>query len=401
MSIKRYFAAFAFAFVISFYWVGKLPSNFSGIYLPDFSFIFFLFLAFAGLLQMFLSKISLRRDELFFSILLVSVPLYGNMAEYIFGATASPNWSAYVDVDRLDVNNLLGFRSFILSVVIFLFSARYLASLLNTKLFLIALLVGSMPHILWGVAQVMYVFNPRLIDILPIKVGQECNIDFCLNIVRATGLMGDPFAFSWLFLVIGLSFVLISKSQVKLIVAIIVSFLSISRSFILASIPLLIFSIISRKMILFASLFVFSCFVLLVGYNALELLSVRFDGDISKESRLATNSLAIHEMLNGNLMGVGFSHSYFTDSTVASLLLSSGLPGLLSYFGAWFFFFRSFWVISGKRIEIILFGAAFVVSSLLVGSVEAQPGLFVLFVLYWFSLFALQRSQKLTSRRLP
>lgn len=382
--VRANLVATALVLIIAFYWVGKSPANFRGVSLPDFSFILIMFFAVAGFVQIIKARQGYKLSEILFPVMLVLVPVFGNIAELVLNAKPSSLWSGYIDYSLLDENNWMGFRSPIISAITFAFAARFLAIYLSEKMFVMSLLIGAIPHLIWGVAQFLYLFVPSLLESLPILVGEQVGSDFNLKIVRASGLMLNAFPFAWFFVVLGVSLTLVSRTQGTVITSILLSALSISRAFIAASMPLLLYSLAKGRRSVLA---VFVVLTLVAGIyfgSDLELiLDKRLDGDVSSQSRFETNMLSINEIVRGNYFGVGYSHGFFTDSTAASLLLSSGIPGVIFYFLAWTLFFRQLWIVSGYRTEVLFFGMIFFVCSLLVGSVEAQPGLLVLFVLYW------------------
>jgi hypothetical protein len=382
--IRAIIVASSLILIVALYWVGKSPANFRGASLPDFSFILIMFFSVLGLYQIFKERQGHELSELLFPFMLVLVPLFGNIADFILNAKPSSLWVDYIDYSLLDVNNWMGFRSPIISAVTFAFAARYIANCLSEKLFVISLIFGALPHLIWGAAQFLYLFAPSLLESLPILVGEQVGSDFNLIIVRASGLMLNAFPFAWFFVVLGVSLKLVSRTQGAVIISILISALSISRAFIVATMPLLLYSLAKGR----RSVLAFFVALTLVtgiyfGSDLALILDKRLDGDISSQSRFATNMLSINEIVGGNYLGVGYSHAFYTDSTAASLLLSSGIPGIFLYFLAWFLFFRRLWIVSGYEIEVLFFGMIFFLCSLLVGSVEAQPGLLILFVLYW------------------
>ncbi|MEY3788052.1 MAG: hypothetical protein RLZ75_2259 [Pseudomonadota bacterium] len=382
--IKEYYAATAFTFIIIFYWVGKASERFLGINIPDVSFILILIFAVAGIFQMIITRRGLNVNELLFLILLISTPIFGNLAEIILNAQPSSAWIGYIDYKSLTVNNWSGFRSPILSSMIFIFSAKYLASCLNEKKFIVALFIGATPHFIWGIAQFLYMYIPFLLEYLPILVGGENQGNFNLNIVRATGLMTDPFAFSWFFYTVSLSLALISRSYRAAMVSMLISMMSISRSLMLSFAPLFLYFLTKYKKNSLLTFLGLIFFIAIYFGNEIQLIfDKRIEGDISFQSRYETNLLSLEEIVRGNFFGVGFSFGVYTDSTVATLLFTSGIPGLIFYFSAWFLFYRQFWIISGLQKEVLFFGLGFFINSFLVGTVEAQPGMLVIFVLYW------------------
>lgn len=382
--VKANIVATALTLIIALYWVGKSPANFRGVSLPDFSFILIMFFSVAGLVQIFKSHQGYKLTEILFPFMLILVPLFGNIAEFVLNAKPSSSWAGYIDNTLLDVNNLMGFRSPIISVITFTLAARYIANCLSEKMFVMCLLIGAVPHLIWGVAQFLYLFVPSLLESLPILVGEQVGSNFNLIIVRASGLMLNAFPFAWFFIVLGVSLTLVARTRSAVIISILISTLSISRSFIVASMPLLFYSLAKGRR---SVVLVFVALTMVTGIyfgSDLELiLDKRLDGDVSSDSRFETNMLSINEIVRGNYFGVGYSHAFYTDSTAASLLLSSGIPGIFLYFLAWLLFFRLLWIVSGYKTEVLFFGMTFFICSLLVGSVEAQPGLLVLFILYW------------------
>jgi hypothetical protein len=343
-----------------------------------------MFFSMAGLFQMFKARQGYKWSELLFPFMLVLVPLFGNIAEFALNAKPSSLWFDYIDYSLFEVNNWAGFRSPIICAITFTFAARYIANCLSEKIFAISLLVGALPHLIWGVAQFLYLFIPSFLESLPILVGEQVGSSFNLIIVRASGLMLNAFPFAWFFVVLGISLTLVSRTQGTVIISILISTLSISRAFIVATMPLLFYNLAKGK----RSVVVFFVALTLVtgiyfGSDIEFILDKRLDGDVSSQSRFATNMLSINEIVGGNYLGVGYSHAFYTDSTAASMLLSSGIPGIFLYFLAWLLFFRRLWVVSDYKTEVLFFGLIFFLCSLLVGSVEAQPGLLILFVLYW------------------
>jgi hypothetical protein len=382
--VRALIVATSLILIIAFYWVGKSPANFRGMSLPDFAFILIIFFSVLGLYQIFKERQGYEFSEILFPFMLVLVPLFGNIADFILNAKPSSLWLNYIDYNLLDVNNWMGFRSPIISAIIFAFAARYIANCLSEKLFAISLIFGALPHLIWGAAQFLYLFIPFFLESLPILVGEQVDGNFNLIIVRASGLMLNAFPFAWFFVVLGVSLKLVSRTHGAVVISILISSLSISRAFIVATMPLLLYSLAKgrRSVIVF-----FVVLTLVIGiYFGSDLgfiLDKRLDGDVSSQSRFATNMLGINEIVNGNYLGVGYSHAFYTDSTAASLLLNSGIPGIFLYFLGWFLFFRRLWIVSGYEAVVKFFGVIFFLCSLLVGSVEAQPGLLILFVLYW------------------
>jgi hypothetical protein len=114
-----------------------------------------------------------------------------------------------------------------------------------------------------------------------------------------------------------------------------------------------------------------------------ELVAFRFKFDISLVTRLDALLLVFHELEAGNWWGIGWEHSYYTDNTYATLLLNSGFLGLVFFVLAWGCFFQSMANFAKDRLEVLLFAFMFFAVSFLVETVAMQPGLSLLFVLYW------------------
>jgi hypothetical protein len=137
--------------------------------------------------------------------------------------------------------------------------------------------------------------------------------------------------------------------------------------------------------------------VMLALYVSLDdiysIIELRLGSDGSKESRIEGNILVLQELFAGNIFGVGWLDGYYTDSTIAAILLKSGLLGVVFYISAWAIFYWKLYLYSSKNTYILYFAALFFMSSFLIGSVESHPGSFILFVFYW------QQKQQDFSRR--
>jgi hypothetical protein len=378
-------AGLALVLIVAFYWVGKSSPSFQGIDIPDFAILLQLILGLAGAARVIIGQQRFNLSEIFFAVTLSAIPIIGNVAEIIFYAAPSSKWSGFIDDNLLNSNNWMGFRSPITTAIIFLFASSCLASLLSNKIFIASLALGLIPHAVWGAGQFLYLFQPTLLNSLPIKVGGFGVDGFGLHIVRAVGLTTNPFYYSWLFLVSSLSFALTSKDKGAAMVSMIFSFVSLSRAFFVASLPLFLFFFKNKSKYIYIILIIalLSLFFTFFMPDVQIILEKRFATDVSAQVRLQTNILSLTEIERGNYFGIGYSNGFVTDSTYASQLLRSGIPGLILFVCAWLAFFYRLWIVSGRKNEVNLFAFIFFASSFFVGAVESQPGSFVLFTLYW------------------
>lgn len=378
-----YINSFLFTFFLSFYWVGKSPDNFFGFYLLDFSTLYFLLLSVAQIIRLVRRSYIVKKVDLLFPMFLVFVPVLG-----IFGSLlsfqVSTDWSAYVDETLLSSDTLYGFRSPVVLATLFLFASPVVANYLTKSQFIAALAISSSVHLIWGVGQFLYGYFPGYLERLPILVGAHVDQSFNLIVFRASGLMLNAFPFAWFYLIVSLSWYIVLNKPFFPFLQWLFSFLALSRAFMFFSLPYGLYLMVKlgrKKIILLLSVF-----ILLVGlsYDHLyDILENRFSSDVSVESRTSTNLLVFDDFLNGNFFGIGYGHAYFTDSSYSYHLLSAGIFGLASYICAWVCFFYFLYKNTSGSIAVALFSLTFFVASALVGTVEAQPGVFILFVLYW------------------
>lgn len=367
-----------------FYWLAKSPASFGGLYLPDFVLAALTLAAGYGLLLVILGKLRFTWQEIGFGVSLVLVPLCGLVGEQI--GAPSPDWEAYVDSSRLaSAGSVMAtVRPYVFTVVLFLLSSRVIGAPLGRKGLVWASAIAVAPHILWGIAQNLYIVAPSLLLALPVKVGEISGGEFNLHIVRATGLTINPFYYSFLLLVTAFIADLHGRKRGMAAWLIAFSWLSISRSFFVASLPAL-FRVLSslrlrwRLLIICVAAGVVAAMIEVV----LAVLELRFQADVSSASRSSTNSLALQSFLDGNFLGFGFSNPYYTDSTVASLLIGGGLPAVLFYFLGWALLFHCLWRSAQRDVSVLAFAFMFFATAFLVGSPESQPGLFIFFVAYW------------------
>jgi hypothetical protein len=356
-----------------------------------------LFLSFCGLLHLFIYKNHrVGEHELIFVALLCLVPLPGFISNEIFHMGPAYDWSARINHDLASTakNTIFGFKQYIYTGIIFILATRFVALNITRTQFIYVILIAGFIHVSWGVAQFIWPFFPDVLNMLPIEVGDACanNRDFCGKVIRATGLTPSPFYFGWLVLVIFLV-LLVRKYTFFSLVFYVTSYLSITRTFILASIPI-IMKLLSRhkyQTILLVPIVMLALYVSLEDiYSIIEL---RFNSDVSKESRIEGNTLVLREVFSGNIFGVGWSNGYYTDSSIAAILLKSGLLGVVFYIAAWAIFYWKLYLYSSKNMYILYFAALFFMSSFLISSVESLPGSIILFVFYW------QQKQQYFSRR--
>lgn len=372
--------------LLSFYWVFKNPHwlSFSVI---DLSSPILAFLSFGGLLHLTIcGKHRVGLDEFAFVALLCLVPVPGFMANEIFQTAPTYDWSARINPDLALTaeGTFFGFRQYIYSGIIFLLASRFVAFNITRNQFTYVILIAGFIHVVWAVPQFIWPIFPDVINLLPISVGDECanQAGYCASVIRAAGLTPSPFYFGWLMLVIFLVLLVRRRTSLSLFFYL-TSYLSITRTFILASIPI-ITKVLSKHKYL-ATLFV--PFIMLAVYVSLDdiysIIELRLSADGSRESRIEGNTLVFQELLAGNIFGVGWLNGYYTDSTVAAILLKSGLPGVALYMSAWSILYWKLYLYSGRDAYVLYFAALFFISSFLISSVESLPGGFVLFVFYW------------------
>lgn len=382
---------------LSFYWVFKNPQWISFKVL-DLSFLTLLFLSFCGLLHLIIyDNHKVGKDELIYVTLLCLVPLPGFVSNEIFQAGPAYDWSARIDPDLASTSRdtIFGFKQYIYTGIVFILASRFIALNITRKQFTYVILIAGFIHVTWGVAQFIWPVFPDVLNMLPINVGDACanQRGYCFSVIRATGLTPNPFYFGWLVLVVFLV-LLVRKYTSFSFFFYITSYLSLTRTFILASIPIIIKLLSKHKYLV--TLFV--PIVMLALYASLEdiysIIELRSNSDGSRESRIAGNTLVLQELFAGNIFGVGWLNGYYTDSTVAAILLKSGLLGVVFYIAAWAIFYWKLYFYSSKDTYIVFFAALFFISSFLISSVESLPGSFILLVFYW------QQKQRYLSRQL-
>jgi hypothetical protein len=370
-----------FFIVINFYWLFKNPAwaQLPG-WLPIANSVALMLIAVIGLLSG-INFLKIDRQAVYFVILLIFVPVFGNVADFFFGAHPHRQ-PDFVDADNAS-NALYGFRSPISSAFVFLIAARAIGGVVPEGRFLALILISAALQLVWAIPQAIYLFAADILHSLPIKPMSECSTGGeCLVVIRATGLTSNPFYFSWYFLVIYLAAALLSLRKSNLLF-LAIGAMSLSRSFIACSLPLYLYE--ARRntrtaVVLIGILAVFGMYFLSdIG----DLIDLRLAEDESKESRSLTNLWVLNEFLGGNFFGIGWEVNYFTDSTYATLLLRSGAPGVVAYAAAWLLFFRRMYILSGKNIVVVLFAVVFFLTSIFVSYVESNPGSLVLFSLYW------------------
>lgn len=365
------------------YWIGKSPLSFEGVAIPDLAMVLLSLCAAAGCLFLVVGKWAFTWQELGFGFFLLMVPLFGMVGGQV--GIPSSDWEMYVDHTRTGSNGFVAtLRPYLFTAILFLLSSRVIAMALTGAALSWAVLLAVVPHMLWGVAQCLYVVFPGLLSALPIRVGEAVEGGFNLHIVRATGLTTNPFYYSFLLLVA--AFIADMHGRKKGVAAWLIAFswLSISRSFVVASVPAFYRSLTSirmrwRLLILAVALAISVASIEMIS----SILEMRFSTDVSAESRGSTNMLAIRSLLEGNFFGFGFDVPYYTDSTIAFLLIGGGLPAVVSYVFAWILLFHGLWRSSGRDGAVLAFAFMFFATMFLVGSPESQPGLLLFFVAYW------------------
>lgn len=385
--------------VVAFYWVSKNPYWLASNYFDYVSYIL-MAMAVCGFVLILQegSRSKIGKGELIISIALIAIPFSGAISEIFHIHTTNYDWSNNIEIGLMGDEDkyFLGFRPYVFYVINFLFVSYFFGRFITPEHLALTTIVAMVIHSLWGVAQFLYFFFPELLELLPIKVGGECHYDSsqsCPIVLRASGLTPNPFYFSWLFLV-GALILYVNKNYKKSALFLVVSYFSLSRSFVLATMPIVLY-FAKRNLVLMIGL-VSSLVLLTVFYleEFMSILDLRLSGDTSSTSRSHTIGKAFYELLSGNVLGIGWSNPYYTDSTYATLVLNSGLPGLLLYVFAWLIFFRRYYLYSEKSVFVLLFGFAFFITSLLVGTVEVQPGAILLLVSYWI----IKRTATLESR---
>ncbi|MDR5781703.1 hypothetical protein QCE63_20095 [Caballeronia sp. LZ065] len=379
--IEVIFSILIFLFV-TFYWIGKEPGSFVGVSFPyDISYVVIGIGTLCGVLSFIQGRLTFSTKQLAFIGLLILAPFPG-LFGMIFAHPELSEWRNYIGKDMVR-NTYLGFRPVTMQAGMFLFCAPMFARFLGRPM-LIAITLAVGLHIVWGLAQVLYPINEHLIDRLPIVAVGPCSAGGdCRRTVRAVGLMPNPFFFSFLLFSYAALFIRRWDGwQGK--IGLILSCLSISRSFMIAASIVLLSRLTWRNILLIVVLVIGPLY--LASNIVMPIWDARISGDISYESRSSTNALALEEFfVNGNLFGLGFEPRYYTDSTLASLLLGGGLASVVIYVVAWLFLFSS-WresVEPKERRIVVAFTVAFFVSQMLVGGADAQPGELLFFIAYW------------------
>ncbi|PVX77966.1 hypothetical protein [Paraburkholderia unamae] len=385
------FSPLLFLFLV-LYWPSKKPESFDGLAVPGYLSYLVIGISVAyGLVLTCQGKIGLNRGEIAFCALLILTPVPGLIGH----AASSPeliDWRNHV-IDDSVADNMLGFRPFILQATMFLFCAPVFARYWGRGM-RIAVFFSLTIHFIWGLAQFIYPVAPFVLHSLPVKVGGDClnSAGFCAKIVRAVGLTPNPFFFSFIYFSAAALYISRWKEKGGK-VSLIISMLSISRSFMIASIIVLI-SRVRSKGIAIASIFVAIVYAMF-GDEISSIILSRFVNDSSVGSRSSTNSLALKEVFfNGNIFGIGFENKYFTDSTFATLMLGGGIFSVALYSIAWIIFFRE-WIKftnPGDKGLLRAFAIAFFVLQTLVGSADAQPGGLLFFIAFWISAFGERES---------
>ncbi len=385
---SRFFAFLVLWSVLTFYWVTQPENaNWQPLELPRISFYLLFGAAFLGVLEFLFQRWRYTKVEWFFAILLVAIPVSGNMASFA-GVIPTQDWSLNIDPERQDLiaQSLLGFRVYIQQAILFFFAARWIASKLTNNDLVIIVISSAAIHGVWALAQILFIEFPNFLKALPIVAYDKCGgSSYCYHFGRAVGLTSNPFYFSWLMLVSLLCLQLL-RPRVSNIVLLLLSYTSLSRGFILASLPMLANIMRKSKVLMVLVILFFASLALLwlMGNSFLsELVAFRFKFDISLVTRLDALLLVFHELEAGNWWGIGWEHSYYTDNTYATLLLNSGFLGLVFFVLAWGCFFQSMANFAKDRLEVLLFAFMFFAVSFLVETVAMQPGLSLLFVLYW------------------
>ena len=385
--LEIFFSILMFMMVL-LYWIGKEPDSFQGIRLPfDISYLIIGLVSGIGVLQFLRRKLTFSKGQLVFVIAALLTPFPG-----LIGLAAHKpellQWNQHVMVESTIHDTMLGFRPVITQCVIFLFCAPVFARFMG-KTMMSAITLAIAFHVVWGIAQVAVPISPVLLEKLPILSVGVCweSGEMCANTVRAVGLTPNPFFFS--FLLSSYAALYVRKWdgwQGKM--GLLLSCLSISRSFIIAAFIVLVSRLTVRNFLFLLLLLAVPAYLCSDLFSSI--LGARFADDISYASRSSTNMLALEEFfVNGNIFGIGFAHPYFTDSTFATLLLSGGLGSVLLYVTGWLAFFKT-WYKSMPLVErrvIVGFAIAFFVLQMLVGSADAQPGELLFFVAYWNSIF--------------
>lgn len=385
--------AFLLFIVINFYWLFKSP-HWGG--LPSWvAMVNPLVMLFSLGLGVF-GKVRygrLTKDEILFSILIFTIPIWGNVADILFNAKVVGNHMNYVDINNNE-NSFYGLRTYLSSVLIFLFVSRSIGEVINKQHFVFVVRSSLFFQLIWAIPQALYFVAPDLLNLLPIKPSSECKTGGdCLFVIRATGLLDNPFYFSW-FCLSSYLIVQILSSKKYNVVFLLFNVLSMSRGFILASMAL--FSLEFRKNKLYIFLFGLFC-VLVAAYfwdQIVYIVDLRLASDESQSSRVASNLWAVEQIMAGNLFGIGWATNYFTDSTYSYLLVRSGLPGVLFYVIAWFLFYKKMYHSAWRNKYVIAFALVFFSSSFLVSGVESHPGALLIYSLYWFLL----KNKRLVSR---
>lgn len=387
---ETFLSALLFAFIV-FYWPSKKPLNFTGL-----PFAFDISYPVLGLVMLFGCSLWLRgairvtKAHLKFVILLIMVPLPGLLGLAASGPELG-EWRDHLITDDSGSNVMWGFRPFLFQGMTFLFCAPVFARYFNRRM-LIAIALGISVHAIWGFAQLVYPLVSKVVDMLPIVAGEQCqsstSLDtFCKHTVRAVGLTPNPFFYS--FLMFSFSALFISRwDRWEGKAGLLLSTFSISRSFVIAS-ALVYLS--KQRLYKIALGVLFLLVVFWLSYDWLTpILELRFANDISYGSRSATNILALREFFeNGNVFGIGFGSRYYTDSTFASLILGGGLLSVGLYLAAWITLFSE-WarhVPRENRRVVIAFAVSFFLLQALVGAADAQPGGLLFFIAFWAAAY--------------
>jgi hypothetical protein len=374
-----------FFLLVNFYWLSKNPHWGS---LPPSVSYFFPLIAILIFSTGFISGVNylkFNKNTLVIALLLGSIPIYGNLAEHLFHARAAGDGTHFVDIFSMD-DNFYGFKPFIFESIIFLIIAKGIGETISGRHFGFVVYLSWVFQSIWAVAQFLYFLQPSLLEFLPLKPFSPCSTsgDDCFAVTRGQGLLANPFYYSWFVLSSYLVVQILNPCKLNIII-LLSSILSISRGFIAAS--LIFLFPLWRNYRSAVSFGIFLSTVLgVIFFDELRfILDLRLESDVSYESRTLTNLWALEQFIAGNVFGVGWSVNYYTDSTYTSILLRSGLPGLVSYISAWILFYRILYKITCDKL-VLYFAGMFFLTSFLVSGVEAQPGILILYTLYWHQL---------------
>lgn len=372
-----------FFLIINFYWLSKNPHWAA---LPPSSSMFAMFVMFSLFMIGLISGVEyqkLNKTSLLIASLLISIPIYGNIAEQLFLVHSVGGEMSFVDTLNIS-DNLMGFRIYFFEAIIFLIVARSVGEVIEKRHFLAVIYLSWIVQLIWATAQFIYFIQPDLLNSLPIKPFSPCSNGGgdCLAVTRGQGIFENPFYFSWFVLCSYLVVQILNPSNWNIFM-LFSSVISLSRGFIVASLIFLIPLLKKTLTPIIVSLIIFLASGIYFQDELQFIIDLRLENDSSSDSRLLTNFWALDQFFSGNIFGIGWSVNYFTDSTYASLLLRSGLPGVASFIFVWFLFYKKLYELSKDK-TVLYFAGMFFLTSFLVSGVEAQPGVLILYSLFWY-----------------